>query len=642
MKRALAPLVLLLFARTASAQQPPQPYGGLAPPPSGPTTPGTPATMPPPGGPPGYTSNAYNNGQPPPGQAPRSDTERALKDAEDRDSHRGLEWFSLQPEVGLQHLSLTAFSGSSQGSASTSGFGPVLGALANVRLLFVTIGVRARYGIYSDYKLWNVGPEVGFHLPIGNLEPYGFVGGGLSGLAGLPSVGNVDLSASGFHIRIGGGLDYYLSRSFSVGGAISTEMVKLSYSASGTDGGSSTGLATAFSLLLGLHLLDAVLPLAWLALCLVPTGALVALAWRAGARASRREALGTLALGALMGAIAVAIERVVLRASTGETGAIPLLIAVAFVAPLEQGLTAAAAWPTIGRGKVRSVGRAVLLGGLAAAGAATVRGMVAMLAVPPRGVGGVLRAALATPSWVFLSMAWAFTLGRSRRRRFFPAWIGAVLAHGLIVRLLSLRAHVGLAFVVPLLLAMAALGWVARNEMADAERVSLTMMRAPVSLRGMTDALGRHDRPISLWYVAVGALVNQGLLVLMLTAAVIAGRRLGLDFASLDDTETAAVAPLALLGTSAALAFPLGGFVLARASQAPTLLEPALSAALAIALLTVMLGMAAPIALAFALSCVPVVLALACVGAWVGMARLHSGETSPEGTGNRRRATVNG
>lgn len=363
------------------------------------------------------------------------------------------------------------------------------------------------------------------------------------------------------------------------------------------------------------------LPLAWLLLCLVPTAGLLAVTWRAGGRARRPEILGTIALGALVGAIAVAIERVVLKASANDTGAIPLLIAMAFVAPLEQGLTAAAAWPTLGRGKVQSVGRAVLLGGLAAGAAATVREMAAMIATPPRGMGGVLRAAVATPSWVFLSMAWAFTLGRSRRRRFFPAWVGAVLAHGILVRLLSLRAHVGLAFVVPLLLTMAALGWVARGELAEAERVSLTTMRPPVSLRGMTDALGRHDRPISMWFVAIGALVNQGLLLIMLTGAVIVGRRLGLDFASLDDTETAAVAPLALLGASAALAFPVGGFVLARASEAPTLLEPALSATLAIALLTVMLGMAAPIALAFALACVPVVLALACAGAWVGMAR---------------------
>ena len=250
MKRALATLALLLVARTAGAQQPPpQPYGGLAPPPAG--SPAPPATNQP--YPPGYNNAppGYNNA--PPGTAPRTDTERALKDAEDRDSHRGLEWFSLQPEIGVQHLSLTAFSGD-PGSFSSSGFGPMFGALANVRLLFVTIGVRGRYAIYSDYKLWNVGPEVGFHLPIGNLEPYGFIGGGLSGLAGLPAVGSADLTASGFYVRIGGGLDYYLSRSFSVGGAISTEMVKLSYSAGGNDGGSSTGLATAFSLLLGLHL----------------------------------------------------------------------------------------------------------------------------------------------------------------------------------------------------------------------------------------------------------------------------------------------------------------------------------------------------------------------------------------------------
>jgi hypothetical protein len=50
----------------------------------------------------------------------------------------------------------------------------------------------------------------------------------------------------------------------------------------------------------------------------------------------------------------------------------------------------------------------------------------------------------------------------------------------------------------------------------------------------------------------------------------------------------------------------------------PTLLEPALAAGLAIIATLVLLGLAAPIAMVFALAFSPVALALACAGAWVG------------------------
>ena len=333
---------------------------------------------------------------------------------------------------------------------------------------------------------------------------------------------------------------------------------------------------------------------------------------------------GAILLGAILGGAAIAIERIVLRASTGAHGAIPLFVAVAFVAPLHQGASAAAAWPALGVGKPRSPRDAVVLGGLAAAGAALVHGAVMLVVERPYSIGGIVRISLVTPSWLFLAMAWSLALGRagSRRRGFFTAWLGATLAHGVLLHLLSLRASVGLAFALPLFFAMAALGWAARGELlGEASHAARGSRRAPVSLREVRHALGRHERPVSFAFVVLGALVNQGLLLVLLAVAVVIGRRLGLDFASLDDPETATAAPLALLGAAAVLAFPASGFVLARASEAPTLIEPALSATLAIAGLTVILGVAAPIALAFALACVPIALALSCAGAWVGAAR---------------------
>jgi hypothetical protein len=66
-------------------------------------------------------------------------------------------------------------------------------------------------------------------------------------------------------------------------------------------------------------------------------------------------------------------------------------------------------------------------------------------------------------------------------------------------------------------------------------------------------------------------------------------------------------------------AFPVSGFLIARASAAESVLEPALSAAVAIAGTLVMLGLAEPVALVFAVAFAPIAFGLACVGAWVGI-----------------------
>jgi hypothetical protein len=49
-----------------------------------------------------------------------------------------------------------------------------------------------------------------------------------------------------------------------------------------------------------------------------------------------------------------------------------------------------------------------------------------------------------------------------------------------------------------------------------------------------------------------------------------------------------------------------------------TLLEPALAAALALVLTLLILGIAAPVAVIFAIACSPIAWALACAGAWIG------------------------
>jgi hypothetical protein len=139
----------------------------------------------------------------------------------------------------------------------------------------------------------------------------------------------------------------------------------------------------------------------------------------------------------------------------------------------------------------------------------------------------------------------------------------------------------------------------------------------------MREALRRTERPVMFSWIMFGGLVTTGVLTAGLSGAILVGHRIGIDFAAVERGESsrAGIAPLLLLGASALGAFPIAGFLVARASSARGVLEPAISAALAIFGSLVLLGLAAPVAVVFALALAPIALALACAGAWMGMAR---------------------
>jgi len=69
------------------------------------------------------------------------------------------------------------------------------------------------------------------------------------------------------------------------------------------------------------------------------------------------------------------------------------------------------------------------------------------------------------------------------------------------------------------------------------------------------------------------------------------------------------------------LAFPLAGYLVARASSAHSVLEPALAAGAALAALVAMLFLTAPLGVLFALAVAPLAFGLACGGAWIGLER---------------------
>lgn len=168
-----------------------------------------------------------------------SSTQKDLDDAQKSDSKRGLEWIYVDVQGGFQIVGLRTFNLDEQNftadfiETETQGFGVSAGV--GVRLLFVTLGARARVGLFDAWDLFSVGGELGLRLPFGNLEPHFNLGGGYTALGSFESslksgavqtaLDNTDIA--GFYVRAGGGVDYYLTPRFSLGALASFEVLGL-------------------------------------------------------------------------------------------------------------------------------------------------------------------------------------------------------------------------------------------------------------------------------------------------------------------------------------------------------------------------------------------------------------------------------
>jgi hypothetical protein len=252
-----------------------------------------------------------------------------------------------------------------------------------------------------------------------------------------------------------------------------------------------------------------------------------------------------------------------------------------------------------------------------------------------------VRTLVALPAHVFFACAWGYALGRVRRAKkpgaIFPAaWLVATAAHGLYVHLVyGRRGAVAMLGTIPLLLAMTvptifairdlrARGNAILEERGSRaslllERVSsLYVVSSPPSLRSVREAMRREGQPITIRWIVFGTMVTFGAMTVGLALSIAFGHWAHVDFSIVDEYDVGTTAPVALLGAGVLLAFPVSGYLVARASNLPTLLEPAVASGLAIGLTLMLLGLAAPVTLVFALAFSPVAWGLACAGAWVG------------------------
>jgi PrsW family intramembrane metalloprotease len=349
--------------------------------------------------------------------------------------------------------------------------------------------------------------------------------------------------------------------------------------------------------------------------------------------------LVTFALGALAFVPAWFVERwaedwsgLDEHARSSETAA--LLYAFFVAAPMEQGLKVAAIVPA--RRSTRFASRADGVLYASAVGLGFVSAHNAELLSAGGSADRWLdlgRALLAAPAHVFFAAAWGYPLGREAARggarniggwAFNLTWFGAMLFNGIYDHIVFGRTRAALIAAAPILVAMAVTSAVVLRTLRPRDAVERfsRFSIVPPSIAAVRAALWRTEQPVRVGWIGIGALVTVGVITAALVGAVALGRRIGVDFASVDRADGGATAaPLALLGGATLAAFPVAGYLISRASATRGVLEAAIAAALAIAGALVLLGLAAPIAVVFALAFAPIALGLACAGAWMGIVR---------------------
>jgi len=347
-------------------------------------------------------------------------------------------------------------------------------------------------------------------------------------------------------------------------------------------------------------------------------------------RVSRRLSLLMALGGALAAGVSAYVERALLAvtglsfevAVSGAFGA--LLATFLLAAPLEEALKVAVVWPLYRTRRIDGPRLGVCYASAAGAGFAAIEEVIAVIANHGGGIC-LLRALVSAPAHLFFAGAWGYTLGmrgRTRGHWFSLAWLVATLLHGLYDHIVWGRGPGLLVTVIPLFVFMGLGAWVALRDVAPGTQGGReSLMPEPPSLRVMREALRPVDHKLMVRWIVVGAFVTLGLMIALVALAVVLGHRLGVDFSLADEADVRSSGPLILLGAAVLLAFPISGFLVAKASSAHSVIEPALAAGCALAALVAMLVLTAPVGVLFALAVAPLAFGLACGGAWIGLER---------------------
>jgi hypothetical protein len=303
------------------------------------------------------------------------------------------------------------------------------------------------------------------------------------------------------------------------------------------------------------------------------------------------------------------------------TGALVAMMVLAV--PLEEASKLLVVWPSYQRGLLRDRADGVVAAVSTAAGFAIAECIWVAATTKVSGLF-VARALLGGAAHLLFAGAWGFVLSDASGGRFLRrAWLIAVVFHGLFDHIVYGRGPGTLVVAAPLLfgmLGLAALGLrEARTELPKRAPIAEVLQEPTFDL--IRRVVTRRDKPLSLFWIAASLLVTTGVALAAVSLAVYFGHHAGIDFAAAEEGNVQGNAPLLLLGAASLAAFPLSGYLVARASGTDSVLEPALGAAASIAIVALLLSLATQVALVFSLAVAPVAFGLSCVGAWFGMGK---------------------
>jgi hypothetical protein len=184
---------------------------------------------------------------------------------------KGPDVLFLETETGIAYVGLQTLHVKRDvvpTSTRDEDFGGFFGLMGGMKLLFLSVGPHARFGRFRDWDTWSLDLDVGFHAPVGPLEPFLRLGGGYTRLSRafdkVPSGGSIH--SDGYDISLTFGADYFLTHYLAIGGRFGGELIGLRRAGVNLDkqdglvndylkyDGAALGFALNGALALGLHL----------------------------------------------------------------------------------------------------------------------------------------------------------------------------------------------------------------------------------------------------------------------------------------------------------------------------------------------------------------------------------------------------
>ncbi len=142
------------------------------------------------------------------------------EDGAPKEDVTGQKWVYVIPDIGFSYINLKSFSQENLALIDTEESGAMAGIGAGVRLLFVTLGLRARH--HFAMAMWQVMAELQIHLKFGRVDPYFGLRAGYDSVGTFnQALGNATDTAkvdvSGFNVGPALGLDVFVADSVTLG-----------------------------------------------------------------------------------------------------------------------------------------------------------------------------------------------------------------------------------------------------------------------------------------------------------------------------------------------------------------------------------------------------------------------------------------